>query len=191
MTHGRRPLALLTMAWVAALYCSGCSDDSQRASSEPNPPILIEPNIAVGKVRTGMRIEEVVALLGQPQRRTANALEYTRLGFAVMPGPDGGAQVIMCGDVTGINGPLVKAFAGHTREGIGLKSTREELLKAYGEPTSGEKLPGGTESLRYDPLGITFTLEGGRVYHMIVRLRGAQQPDRSVTIVPESDNLQK
>lgn len=182
---------LLSVVLGAALYCAGCTDDSQRANSEPNSPMLIEPNMAVGKVRAGMRNEEVVALLGQPQRRTANALEYTRLGFAVMPGPDGGVQVVMCGDVTGINGPLVKAFAGHTKEGIGLNSTREELLKAYGEPTSGEKLSGGTESLRYDPLGITFTLEGGRVYHMIARLRGAQLPDRSVTIVPQSDNLQK
>jgi hypothetical protein len=153
--------------------------------------MLIEPNIAVGKVRAGMHTEDVIAQLGEPQRRTANSLQYMRLGFAVMPASDGIIQVVMCGDVTGINGPLVKVFSGRTKEGIGLNSTREELLKAYGEPSSSEKLPGGTESLRYDPIGITFTLEGGRVYHMIVRLRGTQQPDRSVTIELAPGGTQK
>jgi len=144
--------------------------------------MLIEPKVAVGRVRAGMRVEDVVAQLCDPQRRTANALEYTRLGFAVMPGPDGTVQVVMCGDVTGINGPLVKAFTGRTPQGIGLNSSREDLLKAYGQPTSDEQLRGGTESMRYVPLGITFTLEGGKVYHMIVRLATDAPPDRSVTI---------
>jgi hypothetical protein len=146
--------------------------------------MLIEPNLAVGKVKAGMHIEEVIAQLGQPQRRSANALEYTNLGFAVMPGQDGVVQVVMCGDVTGLRGPLVKAFTGRTKEGIGLNSTRAEIVKAYGEPSSSENLPGGTESLRYNPLGITFTLEAGKAYHMIVRLPGSQAPDRSVTLEP-------
>jgi hypothetical protein len=128
-----------------------------------------------------MRTEDVIKQLGEPQRRTANAIEYTSMGFAVMPGPNAIVQVVMCGDVTGLNGPLVKAFTGHTKEGIGLGSRREDLLKAYGEPTSAEKLRGNAESLRYDPLGITFTLESGKVYHMIVRL-GGNQPPGAVTI---------
>jgi len=92
-------------------------------------------------------------------------------------------QVVMCGDVTGINGPLVKAFTGRTKEGIGMNSSREEVIKAYGEPTSSEKFIGGIESLQYAPLGITFTLERGRVHHMIVRLR-SQESDRTVNLAP-------
>jgi hypothetical protein len=138
-----------------------------------------------------MRLEEVIAQLGEPQRRTANALEYTRLGFAVMPGPGGTVEVVMCGDVTGLGGPLVAAFTGRTKEGIGMNSTREDVLKAYGEPTSAEKFRGGMESLQYAPLGITFTLEGGKVYHMIVRLRGAPEPDRTVTLEPIPGTTQK
>ena len=184
-------MELLMTGLLVGLCCLSCSDDSQRANVEPNPPMTIEPNIAVGNVRAGMRSQDVISRLGEPQRRTANALEYTRLGFAVMPGPDAIVQVVMCGDVTGINGPLVKAFSGRTKEGIGMNSTREELLKAYGEPNSREKLPGGTESIRYDSLGITFTLEAGKVYHMIVRLRGSQDPDRSVTLEPATPDSQK
>jgi hypothetical protein len=109
-----------------------------------------------------------------------------------MPSPDGIVQVVMCGDVTGLNGPLVKAFTGRTKEGVGLGSAREEVLKAYGQPTVEEKLRGNTESFRYDPLGITFTLENGKVYHMIVRLRSDQQQQQpTVTVDLPSSNPAK
>ncbi len=144
--------------------------------------MLIEPKVAVGPVRAGIKTQEVIAKLGEPQRRTANSLEYTKLGFAVMPDPEGTIRVVLCGDVTGINGPLVSAFSGRTREGIGLNSTRQDLIKAYGEPTSSEKFVGSTESLRYDSLGITFTLEAGKVYHMIVRLGDSPATDHSVSV---------
>jgi hypothetical protein len=172
---------------VVFLILASCSDKSglrqsgQQATSEP---IVIEPNVGVGNVRAGMRVQQMVAQLGEPQRRTANALEYTRLGFAVLPDSNGVVKVVMCGDVTGINGPLVKAFAGRTKEGIGMHSTREDVVKAYGEPTENEKFRGGLESLKYQPLGITFTLEGGKVHHMIVRLGGSQETNRTVTLEP-------
>ena len=66
-----------------------------------------------------------------------------------------------------------------------MKSTREELVKAYGEPTESRKLGGGLESVYYQALGITFTLEGGCVYHLIVRLPNPSEPDRTVTLEPE------
>jgi hypothetical protein len=66
-------------------------------------------------------------------------------------------------------------------------STRAEVLSAYGEPTEAKRLVGGLETLKYQALGITFTLEAGKVHHMIVRLGGAQEPDRTVNIVPASN----
>jgi len=184
-----KPGAILASALAIALSFSSCSKKSNSASLENGSPMVIEPNVAVGKIRVGMRAEDVLKLFGEPQRRTANAIEYTSLGFAVMPSPDGIVEVVMCGDVTGVNGPLVKAFTGRTKEGIGLGSTREEVLKAYGQPTVEEKLRGNNESLRYDPLGIKFTLENGKVYHMIVRLRTdqqQQQPGVTVDLSPSS-----
>ena len=170
---------ILTVAVVLSYV--GCSEDADRASA--NPPLLIEPNLAVGKVRAGMSVQDVLNQLGEPQRRTANALEYTRLGFAVMPGADGTVHVVMCGDVTGINGPLVKAFNGHTKEGIGMNATREEVVKALGEPTASEKFIAGIESLQYVGQGLTLTLEGGKVHHMIVRL-GQPETDRTINLAP-------
>ena len=169
----------------AALLLSegGCSVKSEQASSGTNAPMLIEPYAGVGKVRAGMTIDQIIAELGKPERKTGKALEYTKLGLAVLPGTNGIVQAVMCGDVTGINGPFVKAFTGRSKEGIGMNSTREEVIKAYGEPTSSEKFIGGIESLQYAPLGLTFTLEGGRVHHMIVRLR-TPEADRTVNLAP-------
>ena len=187
-----------TCAWIftitatSALCLVGCSDQqSDNAVASRNAPLLIEPNVAMGQIHAGMRAEDVIAKLGEPERRTANALEYTQLGFAVMPGPDGVIQVVMCGDVTGINGPLVRAFTGRTKEGIGLTSTREEVVQAYGQPSSDQKMRAGAESMRYDNLGITFTLEGGKVYHMIVRLGQPEQPARTVTLEPLPSTTQR
>jgi len=99
-----------------------------------------------------------------------------------MPSADGLVQIVMCGDVTGIDGPFVKAFTGRTKEGIGMNSTRADIVRAYGEPTSSEVMRGGQESLKYQPLGITFTLQGGKVHHMIVRLQHSPQPDPSIQV---------
>src|SRR5512133_659262 len=100
-------------AAVLLLAIIGCSQKQGRPEVAPESH-AIEPRVCVGMVKTGMTVDQVIGLLGEPQRRTANALEYTRLGFAVMPGPDKVVQVVMCGDVTGCNGPLVKVFRGRT-----------------------------------------------------------------------------
>lgn len=144
--------------------------------------MLIEPGKSVGPVNAGMTVKEVIAKLGEPQFRTGNALEYKKQGFAVMPDADGIVQVVMCGDVMGLNGPLIKNFTGRTKEGIGLLSTREEVLKTFGRPTKAETHPGGRESLEYVELGITFSLESGKVHHMIVRLGEQFRPPAAVEV---------
>ncbi len=169
------------------LLCApGCSDSADQAAVATNAPMIIKPHSSVGKVHTGMTIDQVIAELGKPERRTGTALEYTKLGMAVLPGSNGVVRVVMCGDVTGINGPLVKAFKGRTKEGIGMNSTREDVIKAFGEPTSSEKFIAGIESLQYATLGLTLTLEAGKVHHMIVRLQPAES-DRTVNLPPASE----
>jgi hypothetical protein len=179
-------VSLLALTVVSVPGLIGCSDKSEiTAASATNATVLIEPNQSVGKIHANMHIDDLLKELGQPQRRTANALEYPQFGLAVMPDSEGTVSVVMCGDVTGVNGPFAKAFKGRTKEGMGMFSTREDIIKAYGEPTKAEKFPGGIEALSYAPLGIRFTLEGGKVHHMIVRLQGAAPPpDRTVTLEP-------
>ena len=68
-----------------------------------------------------------------------------------------------------------------------MSSTREQIVAAYGQPDTSERFIGGVESMKFPALGITFTLERGKVYHMIVRLGENPQPqspppDNAVTI---------
>ncbi len=169
---------------AALLALGGCSEQSEPAAGPAGEStMVIEPRVSVGKIHVGMTKQQVIAELGAPERQTANALEYPRLGLAVMPDPDGVVAVVMCGDVTGIRGPFVKAFTGRTKEGIGMTSTCDDIVKAYGEPASDEKMRLGLESMNYPSLGLTFTLEAGKVHHIIVRLRAAE-PETSVTIEP-------
>jgi hypothetical protein len=187
MNAARTASLLAGVALAALLAVAGCSpspESSVSANGGTNTTELIEPNVAVGKVRVGMTAQQVVSALGEPARRSANALEYPALGLAVMPGPDGMIKVVMCGDVTGLNGPFVAAFIPRTKEGIGMKSTRAEVVKAYGEPEKSEKFRLGLESLTYPALGITFTLENDKVHHMIVRLGGAQEPEKTIAVEP-------
>src|SRR5882672_7817394 len=182
----RRPPAAAVLALVCLVCLPACSEKPNESVAErqPNGPLLIEPRVRVGSIRAGMSVQQALVELGPPQRKTAHAFEYTRLGFALLPDSNGMVKVVMCGDVTGINGPFVKAFTGRTKEGIGMRSTREDLLKAYGEPDENEKFRGGLESMKYQNLGIIFTLERGKVHHMIVRLGAPSETNRSVTLEP-------
>ena len=180
-------VVVLTSLVLVAAGCSEQSAEQAATSTATNSVLLIEPKVGVGPVHAGMTTGQVVAALGEPERRTSNSLEYTRLGLAIMPGPDGIVSVVMCGDVTGINGPFSKKFTGHTKEGIGMFSTRAQVIQAYGEPTADEPMRGGLESLQYASLGMTLTLEAGKVHHIIIRLRGLQPADRTVTLEPPAE----
>jgi RNA polymerase sigma factor (sigma-70 family) len=156
-----------TSAIIAQSQSRGTNPDSNLST---NDLVLIVPGQSVGRVKSGMTVDQVEAALGKPDSKTGGASEYRKLGFAVISSKDGLVRVVMCGDAT-LNGPLVKAFKGRTKEGIGMESTREDVIKAFGAPTSAKHLGAGQERLEYKPSGLTFTFEKGRVLHLIVDFR--------------------
>jgi hypothetical protein len=128
--------------------------------------MVIEPGVAIGPVHSGMTIQQVVAELGEPDQKKESALEYLNLGFSVVPdkaGKEGVVHIVLCVDR---GGPFTRAFAGQTTEGIGIGSSRADVIKAYGEPTATESIDGkpGFEVLRYKPRGLMLELEAGKVY---------------------------
>jgi len=108
-----------------------------------------------------------VAELGEPDRKQDSALEYLNLGFSVIPGKEGAVHIVLCVDK---DGPFTKAFAGRTKEGIGIGSSRADVVSAYGEPTATETIHGkpGFEVLRYKPLGLMLEIGAGKVYSIAV-----------------------
>jgi hypothetical protein len=130
-----------------------------------------------------MTLQQVVAELGEPDRKEGSVLKYLNLGLSVI-GKEGVVHIVLCVDPSAQDapgspstfsadermsknkGPLAKAFAGRTKEGIGIGSSRADVIHAYGEPTATEAAGDGRPSLevlRYRPLGLYFRLRDGRV----------------------------
>lgn len=121
-----------------------------------------------------MTVQQVVAELGEPDNKTGQVLNYVRSGFSVIPNRDGAVRVVMCGDTLGTGTVLVKSFKGRTKEGIGMNSSRAEVIHAYGEPTEIDHSYPGHEAMKYRPMGLTFTLQNDKVNHIVVDFRDAK-----------------
>jgi RNA polymerase sigma factor (sigma-70 family) len=142
----------------------------QGGSAEPQAPMLIVPGMSVGKITKGMTTNEVEAILGQPERWQGHIMVYDKqLGLSVS-GTKAGVVVVFCGDSM-LRYPGVKTFKGRTKEGIGMESSREDVLKAFGQPTAAKPWGPGQEQLTYKDLGLTFTLESGKVINILVDFR--------------------
>ena len=139
------------------------------SEAQYHEPLLIEPGKAVGKVRGNMSIEEVIAELGRPDRRSnQNTLLYLRFGFSVVADREGLTRVVLCGDPSDKSSALIKLFYGRTREGIGMGSTRHDLFAAYGLPSAVEPWGEDGEQIVYSSMGIGFILADDKVHHITV-----------------------
>jgi hypothetical protein len=128
----------------------------------------VVPETGVGPIKFGMTMDEVKSALGQPDPTPGKAFQYSSLGLAVIPRTrDGKVGAIMMGDSGG--GQLVERFKGVTTKGIGMNSTRQEIVAAYGQPESATVPADGLEVLAYDSGRTQFVLRDGRVVHITLR----------------------
>ena len=122
-------LYLLILLLVVLSTVASCSRRS--TPSAPTASMEIVPETGVGPIKFGMTMDEVKSALGQPDPAPGKPLQYSSLGLAVIPRTrDGKVGAIMMGDSGG--GQLVERFKGVTTKGIGMKSTRQEIVAAYG-----------------------------------------------------------
>jgi len=116
-------------------------------------PMKIEPGVGIGKVKFGMRSKEVRNILGKPDfemrgAQTTECLVYNKLGLNISIFKDG-VDTITCIGVSG--DPDVKPCTARTSRDIGIGSTREQIIEAYGEPTSDER-----NIIKYGSIRTTF-----------------------------------
>lgn len=158
-----REILLLSLFIVSFPGLFGCGKKVEE--EEVTEEIVVEPLVGIGPVKFGMSKDEIIEHFGQPDKLMADGkkLNYVAskgLGFEF--DSELGLQKIQCWST---NWPAelpfaVTTFTGRTKEGIGIGSTREEIISAYGQPdgTGTDANKGVIEGLDYDKLRIQFSL---------------------------------
>ena len=159
--------ALLVIGVLLASLLSGCSKQQAHGVVSSSDSMLIEPGVSIGPVHSGMTTKQVIAKLGVPVKVRDGILMYRNLSVFL-------AQDGLVGHVfyfePSTNRPFTEVITAHTKEGIGIGSSRDEVISAYGEPTATkyENVHKENEVLVYEPLHLQFHIRNGRVYLIAV-----------------------
>lgn len=155
-------LGLLAVFW----FVPSCSKKKASAAADLSQA-QISFSDGLGPLRFGESEESIIQLLGPPDARQGRVLSYSRLGFDVFLGRDMRVTVIGAGSARSV--AEAETFKGRTPEGIGIGSTKEEVIAAYGQPTAtrqkrqGNGADEGLEELVYRERHLKFTLRNGKV----------------------------
>jgi hypothetical protein len=156
----------LIIALPLALLLSGCSKHRTLASSES---FTVEAGASIGPVHSGMTMQQVTDVLGEPSRTLKGVLEYQKLGLVILPEKEGLVGIVMCVSHGG-GGEVIHSFAGHTKEGIGIGASKAEVIKAYGTPPDIESHTNYEHLIYYKTHGINFVIKNDKVDEISVFL---------------------
>jgi len=142
-------------------------------TERPAKAFVIEPLVGIDKVRFGMSVEQMKEILGEPYRVRGPLYEYRDSGFAVFA-VNNTVMMIACGDRRLSDSALIKRCKSRTNKGIGIGSSQEDIIKAYGQPSSTQQLPGEGSAVmfRYDQISSEFLLRSDKVIYMMFRAEG-------------------
>ena len=130
---------------------------------------VVEPLVGIDKVRFGMTVEEMKNILGEPQATRGPIHEYIDVGLAILTIGDNTVTMITCGDRRGADLPLVKNCRCRTKKGIRMGSSKEDIIKAYGEPSLTQPTRDNAVMLSYDQLNSDFMLRDDKVTYMVFK----------------------
>ena len=162
----RRVLACALVLGVVPGFLA-CAGTASRDCSSALLDGVLEPGAGFGGLRLGMSRAEVEAAVGPAEQvRGEDAWEYPSCGFALVFGPEQRLGALMAGGHSTLN----ERFSVETAEGLGIGSSREEVVSELGEPsrTSSED-----QMLHYDERGVVWTLADDRVAHIMIKRVGA------------------
>ena len=130
--------------------------------------MVIAPGTGVGSIQFGMTAEDAKRVLGPPDPSGGTVLQYSALGIAIMTGIGSGTvDAIFLGDPTKV--AWTHAFKGRSKEGIGMGSSLEQIVAAYGQPASTTSSPGGAVTVAYDGGKTEYRVKDGKVILIVLR----------------------
>ena len=155
----------LVLAGVAVLFFAGVSF-AQPANHDH--PWTIRPGEGIGSIEIFMEPEEVVSAAGQPDERKAEGSwwVYRDPGVIVLfplPGESHHFTLLLKLHKK----LLAPRVPPRTAEGIGLDSTKDEVIAAFGPPEQSQDF-GERVHYGYPSKGIDFALRDGRVEEITV-----------------------
>lgn len=120
---------------------------------------MIVPGQRLGNIMLGMDINQVEKHWGQP-----NGKEKIDSKFTICKYNQKGIKLIVEGGI--VAGAQILSYKYRTPEGIGVKSTREQVLKTYGKRFKEVK-----NSISYTTLGIGFYFTNNEVVEILLNPR--------------------
>ena len=168
---GMRSAVLSAVA--VALLLTACGPDKAAAplprfTQEEVAQFTIKPREGWGPFTFTTSSAQIEQALGPAERKLQeNALEYMSLGMAFTVNDRGRITQMLFGRVCAEaeDDALITACRYKTPEGIGMLSGREQIIAAYGEPSSARP-QGEMEELQYRELGMILTLRNGKLFHI-------------------------
>jgi len=143
-------------------------EPSVTPTPKPGKAFVIEPLVGIDKVRFDMTVEQMKQILGEPVQIRGPVHEYLDSGFAIFAMNDA-VTMIVCGDRRSADSSLIRNCKSRTKKGIGMGSSKDDIVKAYGEPSSTKQMPGNAVTLRYNQLHSEFLLRDDKVTYMMFR----------------------
>ena len=134
--------------------------------AQDSDKLVIRVGQGVGDLDFGMTVQQMKDILGQPDLTLGKSV-FQYQGFALTAPRDQKVTGIMCGDPDPTDSTILPDCNCITVEGIGIGSSQEEIIAAYGEPSlkrSGS-IEGSTE-LIYRTKRMKFMLFDSKLSHM-------------------------
>ncbi len=125
---------------------------------------VIQPGVGMGELLFGADQAKVTEILGPPDFMVGEGLyQYTGL---VVVAREGKVYSFQCGDAKGPGTRHAEQCPCRTTEGIGVGSSEQEIVAAYGEPTRRTTSRQGDARIAYRSKGMGFLLREDKVYVM-------------------------
>lgn len=131
---------------------------------------LVELPVEIDGLAFGMTSGQMEEVLGTAESSTGGAYYYFGSGLAVLTGGDGTVDAVILGSASK-SSSLTENCKYRTKKGIGMGSSTEDVVAAYGTPSSVNDQPKGSDCfiLEYKDINARFSIKGEQVVHMVFR----------------------
>ena len=164
----------LAMRWLKKNHTGVQSiesdEEKQNEPEEAEKKLRIVPLSGIGDIRFRMSKSNIINKLGQPQRITGNALFYLSHGLQLSLSPkDESLIAIACGATDEAENDMIRLCDCKTSKDIGMGSSKEDIITAYGNPSSEVPVQENVTMMFYDNIKAQFIVTDNKVTYMVFK----------------------